>query len=163
KLGMPLDDVDFGHIEDQDNPVRTIEDLYEELEYRVAHSKSPELMVIDSLDSFSTRAEMARKIDEGSYGTEKAKQMSALFRRINSAMSEKDITMMIISQIRDKIGVLYGRKWGTSGGKALGFYTTQRLVLKETGKVERTHRGIKRTIGIDIEAYVDKNKAGAAY
>lgn len=164
KLGMPLDDVDFG----EDNPDEagplTIEDLYEELEYRIQHSKTPELMVIDSLDSVSTRAEMARKIDEGSYGTEKSRQMSALFRRINFAMSEKDITMMIVSQTRDNIGAtMFSRKWKISGGNALKFYTTQRVALSQLKKLEKTHRGITRAIGIQIKAYIDKNKASSAY
>jgi RecA/RadA recombinase len=160
KLGMPLKGVDFG---DKKNPARTIEDLYEEIEYRIENSKQPELMIVDSLDSFSTRAELARKIDTASYGTEKARLMSDFFRRINSGMSEKHITMMIISQIRDKIGVLYGRKWTRSGGKALTFYSSQTIVLKQGDKIYKQFRGIKRAIGIDVQAYIDKNKVGASF
>lgn len=160
KLGMPLDDWDFG---DEDDPSKTIEDLYEELEYRVEHSKTPELMIIDSLDSFSTRAELARAIDQASYGGELAKQMSALFRRINSAMSAKHITMMVISQIRDNVGVTYGRKWKRSGGHALTFYSSQTVVLKQIEKMYHTHRGIKRATGVMVEAFMDKCKVGPAF
>jgi len=157
-MGMPIDKVDFGK-----EPIRTIEDLYEELEVRTEKAKQPELMIVDSLDALSSRAEMDRAIDKGSYGGEKAKQLSALFRRINSAMAAKNITMMIVSQIRDRIGVVYGRKWEVSGGHALAFYSSQRVVLKQLGKLKKTVRGIERPIGIQVLAYLEKNKCGPAY
>jgi RecA/RadA recombinase len=162
KLGMPLTGFD---ISDNEHPSATIEDLYEELEYRVEKAKSPELMVVDSLDAYSTRKELARAIDKQAYATEKAKQLSALFRRINWAMSEKHITLMIVSQVRANISG-FGREWERSGGRALQFYCSQVVVLKPAwpnGKIVRAHKEIKRVIGINVQAYIDKNKVGAAY
>lgn len=158
-LGMQIDNIDFG-----DQPVTTIEDLYEELQRRVKVAKHPELMIVDSLDALSTRAELARAIDEASYGGEKAKQMSALFRRINSVMSAKHITMMVISQIRDKMNSFgYGPKTTSSGGHALPFYTSQRVELKYLGKIEKSALGVKRAVGVNVRAVVEKNKVGPSF
>jgi recombination protein RecA len=156
-LGMPLNRVDFGE------PMWTVEDLFEELQYRAEHSKQPEFFIVDSLDALTSRAEQKRGIDEGSYGGEKAKKMSELFRRLIGAMEDKDITLMIISQIRDKIGAMFGRKWTRSGGRALDFYSSQNLVLAHLGQVQQTINKIKRATGVTIKAQVDKNKVGLAY
>lgn len=157
-IGMPLDRVDFG-----DEPMWTVEDLFEELTYRAEHSKQPELFIVDSLDALTSRSEAARDIDEASFGGEKAKKMSELFRRLIGKMEDRDITLMIISQVRDNIGVKFGRKWTVTGGKALGFYSSQRLVLAHLGQVSKTRNKIKRTVGIEVKGNLIKNKVGLAY
>lgn len=158
-LGMPLDRVDFG-----DEPTLTIEDFYEELKFISDHSTKPELIIVDSLDALSTRAELARNIDEATYATEKAKMMSALFRRINQVMSNKHITMIIVSQIRDNITKLpYAKKFKRSGGKAMDFYPSQVVRLTQLKRVVKTVQKITLPIGILIKAELDKNKVGIAF
>lgn len=157
-LGMPMDCVDFGS-----EPMWTVEDLFEELSYRAEHSKSPELFIVDSLDAVSSRAELARDIDEASFAGEKAKKMSELFRRLIGKIAERDITLLIVSQVRDKIGVRFGRKWTVTGGKALQFYASQRVMLANIGQVYKTRNKIKRTVGIEVKASMIKNKVGLAY
>lgn len=157
-LGMPMDRVDFG-----EEPLWTVEDLFEELSYRAEHSKSPEFFIVDSLDAVSSRAELARSIDQDSYAGEKAKKMSELFRRLIGKIEQRDITLMVISQVRDKIGVRFGRKWTITGGRALDFYTSQRIVLAHLGQVYKTRNNLKRTVGITVKANVIKNKIGFAY
>lgn len=159
-LGMPLDRVDFGN---PDKPFETVEDLFEELEYRAEHSRQPELFIIDSLDAMTTRAEVKRRIDEGTFGADKPKLMGQLFRRLIRKMGAKDITLLVVSQMRDKIGVMFGRKWTRSGGRALDFYASQIVVLSQLGQVQQRIDGITRTTGIKIKAVVDKNKVSLAY
>jgi len=159
-LGMPIDRVDFG---DPAHPSETVEDLAEELEYRIAHSKTPELFIVDSLDAVRTRAEMKRGFDEASFGAEKAKAMSKLFRCYTTGMAQSDITLLVVSQIRDKIGVQFGRKWTRNGGHAMDFYASQIVVLAQTGQLKRTIGGITRTTAITVRAQVDKNKISLAY
>lgn len=159
-LGMPIERVDFG---DPQRPAETVEDLAEELEYRIEHSRQPELIIVDSLDAVRTRAELKRGFDEASYSVEKAKAMSKLFRQYASGMAASDITLLVVSQIRDKINAMFGRKWTRNGGRALDFYSSQILVLSQTGTIERSIGNIKRTTGINIKAKVDKNKISLAY
>ena len=159
-LGMPVDAIEFTETEN------TIEALFEELEITIAaHKKSgePGLFVVDSLDALSDRAELNRKIDEGSYGGNKPKKLSELFRRLTSDLEKTKIHLMVVSQIRDNIGVLVGPKHTRAGGKALDFYASQVLWLTEIKKHSKTSKGIKRVIGIQVKALCKKNKVGLPY
>lgn len=156
-LGMPVDRVDFG------DPIETVEQLWADLERIVSGAKGPELVIVDSLDALSDDAEMARDMTEGSYGANKAKLMSQLFRRLIRKMEDKDVTLIIVSQVRDKIGVTFGRKTTRSGGKALDFYASQVPYLAHIGQISKTIKGTKRTTGVEIRAKLDKNKVGLPF
>lgn len=157
-LGMPVDRVDFGT-----DLLETVEDMFEDLTSIVSKANSPELFICDSLDALSDRGEMARGIDEGSYGTGKAKKMSELFRRLVRQLRNKNVTIIIVSQVRDKIGVTFGRKTTRTGGRALDFYASQVLYLSQVGKITETIDGLKRPTGVKVKAKVDKNKVGLPY
>jgi len=151
-IGMPIERIDFGE------PLETVEDMFEDLQNVVEKSKGPELYICDSLDALSDRGEMARDMDKGSYGAEKAKLLSQLFRRLIRKMERKQVTCVIVSQVRDKIGVSFGRKTTRSGGKALDFYASQVAYLAHIGRLQRTIKGMKRATGIEVRAHMDKNK-----
>lgn len=160
-LGMPMDNVIFNK---DDAPMETIEDFFEDLSAICKQRRaSPALYILDSLDALSDRAEMDRDMDAGTYGAEKAKKLSQLFRRLVRDLSDKNITLIIISQIRDKIGVTFGRKTTRSGGRALDFYASQILFLSQIGTVTKIIGKVKRTIGIDVKAKCDKNKVGLPF
>lgn len=156
-LGFPLDKVDRGE------PIDTIEDVFEDLEKVIKGAKGPEIYIVDSLDALSDRAEMERNIDEGSYGTGKAKMLSQLFRRLVRDLGNKDITVFFISQVRDNIGVMIGKKHTRSGGRALDFYSSQTVWLTQLKKLPRTIKNIERVIGVEIQAKVEKNKIALPY
>ena len=157
-LGLPIDEIEVE--EDLD----TVEDLYEDLERVMSESEKSgreTLYIVDSLDGLSDRSEMKRKIDEASYGGEKAKKLGEFFRKKIKALTRANVTLVIISQIRDNISAAaFGRKWKRSGGKALDFYASQIIYLANTGKITKTVNGKKRIVGVQIEALVDKNKVG---
>ena len=156
-LGMPVDKVDFG------DPLETVEDLFEDLDRIVEGAKGPELVICDSLDALSDRGEMGRDMDKGSYGADKAKKMSQLFRRLVRKMEAKDVTLIIVSQVRDKIGVSFGRKTTRSGGRALDFYASQVLYLAHLGVLQRTVSNVKRPSGVIVRGKLDKNKVSLPF
>lgn len=156
-LGMPLDRVDFGAQFD------TVEDLFADLTDVVDKAKVPTLYIVDSLDSLSDKAEMGRDLDEGTYGTGKAKMMSQLFRRLVRKMQESKVTLIIVSQVRDNIGVTFGRKTTRSGGRALDFYSSQTIFLAQKGTLKKVIKGVERPVGIALKVKVDKNKVSLPY
>lgn len=156
-LGMPVDRVDFGE------PFDTVEDLFEDLQKVVKDNKIPTLYIVDSLDALSDRGEMERSMDEGSYGTGKAKLMSQLFRRLVRDMSGARLTLMVISQIRSKIGVTFGETTTRSGGRALDFFSSQNVKLAQTGSIYKTVSGQKRSVGISIKTKCTKNKVSIPF
>lgn len=161
-LGMPVDRVDFGQ---SDAPLETVEDLFEDLQNIIDKAKpnQNELVIVDSLDALSDRDEMERDMDKGSYGAEKAKKLSQMFRRLVREMERKHVTLIIVSQIRDKIGMAFGRKHSRSGGKALDFYASQVLYLAHIGRLSQTVGGQKRATGVTVKGHLDKNKVALPF
>jgi recombination protein RecA len=158
-LGFPVNKIDFG-----DGMIETVEDIFEDLEKVVNGAKGPELYVIDSLDALSDRSEMERSIDKGTYGASKAKLLSQLFRRLVRSLAEKDITLIVVSQIRENIDAgMFAKKWTRSGGKALDFYCSQVLYLSQIEKIKKTIKGITRVTGTRVKAVVEKNKISLPY
>lgn len=152
-LGMPIEAVDFGDKFD------TVEQFFEDMS-GVLKSSKPSLYILDSLDALSDDAEMQRGLNEPTYGTEKARKMSQLFRRLVRDMASSNLTLMVISQIRSKIGWSMGRTTTRSGGRAMDFYCSQVIYLSHLGRLTKTIEGIKRPTGLRIGAMVDKNKVG---
>lgn len=159
-LGAPLDSMEFE--EDFD----TVEELKNDLEdfaERCKKKRVPGLYIVDSLDALSDKAEQKRDIDKGTMGMSKAKIMSEMFRRDKRKWQSAKVTLLIISQVRDKINVSFGRKWTRSGGRAMDFYASQVLYLAEVKKLYKTVRGIRRAHGVVIRAKITKNKVGIPF
>jgi recombination protein RecA len=158
-LGMPVNSIDFG---DPDKPLETVEDLFEDLN-RILDKLGKDdlaLYVLDSLDALTDRAEVARGIDEGSFGASKAKKLSEFFRRTIRKLEKKKLCFIVVSQVRDNIGVMFGDKHTRSGGRAIDFFASQILWLSQIKTVTRTIKRIKRPVGIEVRARCKKNKIG---
>lgn len=159
-LGLPIGNVDFIGIENN-----TIESLFDSLQNvitSVKESGQPTIYIVDSLDALTDEAEKNRAITDGTYGS-KAKQLSQLFRRIIGQMKDTPVLIFIISQTRSKVGVMFGEKISRSGGKALDFYASQVVFLKEIKSIQIQRQGIKKSVGIEVEAKIKKNKIGIPY
>lgn len=160
-LGLPVDRVDFGP-EGLASNWETVEDIFEDLQKCCVQAKEagePGLFIIDSLDALSSRAEIGRSIDEGSYGMEKQKLLGQLFRRLTRQMKEARICLFIISQVRDAVGAMgFGPKTRRSGGRAMDFYATHIVYLTHLKQLSRTVGGIKRPDAIQVKAKCTKNK-----
>lgn len=169
-LGLPLDKVNFGP-QGEDTQWDTVEDIFEDLERKLDYltrvgkarrekglKPRPGLYIVDSLDALSSRAELTRKINEKTYGTEKAKSMSELFRRLVRKARRARCAIIIISQTRDKIGVVFGEKHTRTGGKAMNFYAYQILWLSHMKTHFKKIMGIRQASGVRVRARAKKNK-----
>jgi hypothetical protein len=93
----------------------------------------------------------------------KQKKLGSMFRQIVRKLNKSEVLLIIVSQVRDNIGVMFGERHRRSGGKWLDFYSSQFLWLAHAGHEDRTINKIKRTIGINVRAKVKKNKIGLAH
>lgn len=184
-LGLPVEDVFFvskndpkevhvstemtvdGVKEKVNDSNHTVEGLFEHLQkvcnYHEKHGIFEGIYVIDSLDAFSDRAELDREIDQGTFGQNKAKKMSELFRRLVRKLEKAGLTVIVVSQVRDNIGVTFGSPKTRSGGRALDFYASQIIWLAEKGKIKKTIKGVERVVGVDVRAQCKKNKVGMPF
>lgn len=157
-LGLPVDRVTFAET------LLTVEDFYEDLLRHIEENKDkPSLYVLDSLDALSDRAEQDRAIDQGSYGANKPKKLGELFRRLTQKLEKSKVLLIIISQIRDKIGVTFGETKMRTGGRALDFYASQILWLTEIEKMKKAIEKVERVVGIRVKALCKKNKIGLPF
>lgn len=140
------------------------------------------IYVLDSLDGLSDDREQKKHKDDmkkikksieedkdseikGDYSG-KAKGMSEFLRLKNSEINKTKMHLMITSQLRDKMGVVYGKKEERSGGKALNFYASQiiwlKVIQKLTRKVTVNGNSYERKVGTLVKVEVSKNKLGKA-
>jgi recombination protein RecA len=156
-MGLKLDKVDFG----SDDPLVTVEaftrDFDKFLDTRI-DTETPGVYVVDSLDALSDEGEMEQDIGKGTYGTAKAKLLSIFFRTTAHRIQESRVLLLVISQVRDNIGAMFGEKHKRSGGRALDFYASQALWLAHMGELKREVSKVKRAYGVEIKAKVRKNK-----
>ena len=162
-LGMPVDAIEFISKDLKDNTVESWFEHMQPLLVELQKSKQPCLYIVDSLDALSDRAERDRDIDKGSYGAEKPKLLGQLFRRTISEIQGTRTHLMIISQLRDAIGVTFGERQKRSGGRALDFYASQILWLAQLKKLERTVTKQTRVYGTQVKAKCKKNKVGLPF
>ena len=158
--GFPIDKVTIY------DEIQTVEALFEQLsEILSLHEKDekPSVFILDSLDALSDDAELERDIDKGSFGGAKAKKMSELFRRITKRVEAQKMSLIIISQIRENMNAMFGKKTMRTGGKALDFYATQILYLAHIKRLVRTVKGVKRATGVVVKAQCEKNKIGLPF
>lgn len=158
-LGFPVERVRF--IRD----ARDVESWYEDMEKLMKEMEEgpPVLYVVDSLDALSDRAELARKIDDGTYAMGKSKKLSEIFRRMVGQWEDKNLTVLVVSQVRENIGVTFGEKYTRAGGKSLDFYASQVVWLANMGQIKKTRKSIERTVGVKVRAKLKKNKVGLPF
>ncbi|MFH2037792.1 MAG: hypothetical protein ABIJ45_15435, partial [Candidatus Zixiibacteriota bacterium] len=90
----------------------------------------------------------------------RAKMFSKGFRKYIGDMAKLGLTVVLIDQTRENVGVVFGKKHTTSGGKAKEFYASTRVLLTHKGKILNQH---KRVIGVVVGFVVEKNKLAAPF
>lgn len=159
-VGLPPKRVDFGAegVETLWDTIESIAKDFEEFLDDCIDNKVPGLYIIDSLDALVSEADLERKPGETGYNLEKVKAIGRLFSINTRKQRAAGVCLFIISQIRDNIGVTYGKKYKRSGGRSIDFYASQVLYLSYREQVKRSASGVERAVGVRIHARTEKNK-----
>jgi recombination protein RecA len=149
-------------------PLETIEDSFEAVEniIETVRKSSKDRLVTIALDSVSaatTKIEQDADYDKDGWATSKAILMSKAMRKITNIIAKQRVLLICTSQLREKMGVMFGDKWTTSGGKALGFHASCRIRLKGVGKLKSGSGKTEQIIGVQTEAQVIKNRMGPPF
>jgi len=131
------------------------------------------LYILDTLDFLKSKKSLDRFAaavkkdadEEGSYDVEKQKYLSSFFATTSEFLknNEKDATLMVLSQIRDKIGVTFGKKTMRTGGRAFGHAIHQEAWVREIKKLSATRHGEKRVYAIRSAVKIEKNKCAKPF
>jgi recombination protein RecA len=149
-------------------PLETIEDAFEAVEsiIETVRKSSKDRLVTIALDSVSaatTKVEQDADYEKDGWATTKAILMSKAMRKITNIIAKQRVLLLCTSQLREKMGVMFGDKYTTSGGKALGFHASCRIRLKGVGKLKSGSGKTEQIIGVQTEAQVIKNRMGPPF
>lgn len=155
----------------------SIEEMGRDYSKRVINLKKGEflLYIVDSWDALDSSIgnkafkESVQKNKEmkGSFNLEKQKFTSKFFQFLCGEMdmdnNKVDSTLVIISQVRSKIGVTFGKKTYRAGGKALDFYTHQVAWIREVKKLRKTKFAEQKVYGIKSRAKIERSKVAKPF
>jgi recombination protein RecA len=142
--------------------LETVEEIFDTIETivtKIRESNKDKLVTIlvDSLAAASTKVEMDADFDKDGWATAKAIIISKAMRKVTQMIARQKVALVFTNQLRQKLGVMFGDPWTTSGGKALPFHSSTRVRFKNVGQIKD---GSKNTIGIKIKGQVIKNRLG---
>lgn len=119
------------------------------------------LIVIDSVAAMIPRAEL-----EGESGESKmalhARIMSQGLKMVKGIASTNDCTLIFLNQMRDTLA-MYGAAKKPTGGNALKFYASQRLEVKNRGRIKDGSSQDASIIGFKQEIRIIKNKVAPPF
>jgi len=154
-IGIDMSKMLYLHLE-------TVEDIFEAIEeivIKVRESDKDRLVTImvDSLAGASTKVEMEADFNKDGWATAKAIIISKAMRKITQMIGREKIALIFTNQLRQKLGVMFGDPWTTSGGKALPFHASTRIRLKNMGQIKDTKKNV---LGMKCRAQIVKNRLG---
>jgi len=145
--------------------LETVEDIFEVIEniiLKIKESDKDRLVsiAVDSVAAATTKVEQAQDYDKEGWATSKAIVLSKGMRKITQLIGRERVALFFTNQLRQKLGVMFGDPWTTSGGKAIQFHASCRLRLKAAGQIKAKIAGKEQTIGIKTKCVVVKNRMG---
>ena len=90
-----------------------------------------DLIIIDSDSSLIPKKVLDGEVGDSSIG-KKALLNSNAYPKLKTALSEHNVCVIVISQYREKIGVMFGNPTTTQGGHALKYYTDCRIEVSKS-------------------------------
>lgn len=115
-------------------------------------NKDPFVFVVDSVAALTPLAEYEGDIGDKHVALQ-ARLFSQHFRKIVSKVNKANATIIYINQIRARIGHMAGNT--TTGGRALKFYASVRIDIRNTGKISDGSEGY---VGNNTLVKIVKNK-----
>ena len=130
----------------------------------LARSGAVDVIIVDSVAALTPKAEIEGDIGDSHMGLA-ARMMSQAMRKITGNLKESNTLLIMINQIRMKIGVMFGNPETTTGGNALKFYASVRLDIRKTGAIKggKDKSGDETIIGNETRVKVVKNKMAAPF
>ena len=105
------------------------------------------------------KGELEGEMGESKMGLQ-ARLMSQALRKLTGAINKSGCACIVINQLREKIGVMFGNPETTTGGNALKFYASVRLDIRRIGQIKESADNI---LGNRTRVKVVKNKVAPPF
>src|SRR5215210_4656 len=124
----------------------------------LVRSGAVDVVAVDSVAALTPRVELEGQMGEQTVGLQ-ARLMSQALRKLAGNLNRAKTVCIFTNQIREKIGVSFGSPETQPGGRALKFYSSQRLDLR---RIETLKEGTE-AVGNRVKVKVVKNKVAAPF
>ena len=149
----------------------TLEECFQVIEdtilaIRETDKDTPIVVVYDSIAVSPSKSEYEAETYEGNnmVGAIRAKSTGACLRKINPLMRKHKVALVVINQIRNKIGVMYGSPdTAAAGGKSLEYYLGVNLKCISNKTSDLIKDEDKNVIGIQGKLRNTKNKCSVPF
>jgi len=129
-----------------------------EITETLVRSGALDVIVLDSVAALVPQAELDGEMGDTHVGLQ-ARLMSQALRKLTGTVSRSNTCVSFINQVREKIGVMFGNPETTPGGRALKFYSSQRLEIR---RVTTIKDGVN-PVGNKVRVKVVKNKVAPPF
>ena len=150
KLGIKLDSMLISQPDNAEQALEVVEML--------VRSNAVDVVAIDSVAALVPRAEIEGQMGDAFMGLQ-ARLMSQALRKLTAAISKSKTSVIFLNQIREKIGIMYGNPETTPGGRALKFYSSVRIEVRQIGTIKVG----EQVVGTRVRGKVVKNKVAAPF
>src|SRR5690554_4914485 len=130
-----------------------------EIADRLILSGAIDVVVIDSVAALVPKGELEGEMGDSKMGLQ-ARLMSQALRKLTGAINKSGCACIFINQLREKIGVMFGKPVTTTGGNALKFYASVRLDIRRIGQIKESADNI---LGNRTKVKVVKNKVAPPF
>jgi|SRR6266850_268950 len=96
---------------------------------RLIKSGELDIVVIDSVAALVPRSELEGDFGDAQMGLQ-ARMMSQAMRKLTGLVHRSNCCLVLLNQLRSKLGVMYGSNETTTGGNALKFYASLRIDMR---------------------------------
>jgi recombination protein RecA len=117
-----------------------------------------DVVAIDSVAALTPKAELEGAMGDQTVGLQ-ARMMSQAMRKLAGNLNRANTLCVFTNQIREKVGVMFGSPETQPGGRALKFYSSQRLDIR---RIETLKEGVE-AVGNRVRVKVVKNKVAAPF
>lgn len=124
----------------------------------LVRSGALDVIVVDSVAALVPKAEIDGEMGDSHVGL-LARLMSQALRKLTAVISKSGTVVIFINQLREKVGVMYGKPETTPGGRALKFFSSVRLDVRR-GEVIKNGTEL---IGNKTKVKVVKNKVAPPF
>jgi len=124
----------------------------------LVRSGAVDIVCVDSVAALTPRAELEGQMGDQTVGLQ-ARMMSQAMRKLAGNLNRTGTLCLFTNQIREKVGVMFGSPETQPGGRALKFYSSQRLDIR---RIETLKEGTE-AIGNRVRVKVVKNKVAPPF
>jgi recombination protein RecA len=124
----------------------------------LVRSGAVDVVAVDSVAALTPRVELEGQMGDSHVGLQ-ARLMSQALRKLAGNLSRAKTVCLFTNQIREKIGVMFGSPETQPGGRALKFYSSQRLDIR---RIETLKEGTE-AVGNRVRVKVVKNKVAPPF